>query len=88
MAKLSRIGDTNNAGGRILTGSNSVFANGKGVGLHTSSISSHGKDKHASARTTFGSNTVYADNKPVLKVGSGNTCGHVITQGSPDVNVD
>lgn len=88
MPKLSRKGDANSAGGKIVTGSETVFANGIAVGLHTSDITNHGSGPHSSAKTTSGSPTVFADGKPVLRVGSGNTCGHSITEGSPDVFVE
>jgi uncharacterized Zn-binding protein involved in type VI secretion len=87
MAKLSRKGDANDAGGKLLTSANSVFANGIEVAIHLSDISSHGGGPHAKAKTTEGSPTVFAEGKPVVRVGSGNTCGHKIVQGSPDVNV-
>jgi uncharacterized Zn-binding protein involved in type VI secretion len=63
------------------------------VGLHSSQITPHapwGKKvnpPHRNARTTSGSPTVFCEGKPVLKVGSGNTCGHSISTGSPDVEV-
>ncbi len=86
--KLSRVGDTNDVGGKILNGASTVFANSVSVGLHVSGISPHPKgDKHKQAKTTEGSPTVFAEGKPVLRVGSGNTCGHKITQGSPNVYV-
>lgn len=87
MAKLSRKGDANKAGGKIVRGASTVFANGIAVGLHTSAITRHGDDKHKSSKTTAGSPTVFAEGVPVLRTGSGNTCGHSIVQGSPDVNV-
>lgn len=90
MAKLSRMGDTNEPGGQIMRGAETVFANGIKVGLHVSQITPHapwGKPHppHDAARTTDGSPTVFAEGSPVLRVGSGNTCGHRIVQGSPDV---
>lgn len=90
MANLSRMGDTNEPGGQIMRGAETVFANGIKVGLHVSQISPHapwGKPHppHDAARTTDGSPTVFAEGSPVLRVGSGNTCGHRIVQGSPDV---
>jgi uncharacterized Zn-binding protein involved in type VI secretion len=88
MAKLSRKGDKNNAGGAIVRGAKNVFANGINVGLHTSPITPHPKKKrHRRARTTDGSSTVMCEGSPVLRVGSGNNCGHKIVQGSPDINV-
>lgn len=87
MAKLSRQGDQDQKGGKIARGANSVFANGKPVGLHVSDITPHGKGKHKKAKTTEGSPTVFAEGVPVLRTGSSETCGHSIVQGSPNVNV-
>ena len=87
MAQLSRKDDTNAVGGKIVRGASTVFANGIPVGLNVSDITSHGNGPHAKAKTTEGSPTVFAEGVAVLRVGSGNTCGHKITQGSPDVYV-
>jgi uncharacterized Zn-binding protein involved in type VI secretion len=93
MPKLSRKDDTNTEGGKIKRGAGTVFANGKPVGLHVSEITPHkpfGKKPHPphkAAKTTEGSPTVFAEGEPVLRVGSGNTCGHKIKEGSPDVFV-
>lgn len=88
MAKLSRKGDANSEGGKIVKGAGTVFANGKPVGLHVSEITAHPKgDKHKKAKTTEGSPTVFAEGDPVLRVGSGNDCGHKITEGSDNVFV-
>lgn len=87
MAQLSRKGDANAAGGKIVRGASTVFANGIEVGLHVSDITPHGNNKHKKAKTTEGSPTVFAEGVAVLRVGSGNDCGHSITQGSPDVFV-
>ena len=93
MAQLSRKGDQNTTGGQIVRGAGTVFANGIAVGLHVSDITPHAPfDKkshppHKSAKTTEGSPTVFCEGVPVLRVGSGNTCGHKIVQGSPDVFV-
>lgn len=92
MPGISRVGDQNQAGGAIQRGASSVFVNGKPVGLHTSTISPHAPwgrphPPHQSAITTDGSSTVFCEGVPVLKVGSGNSCGHRISQGSSDVFV-
>jgi uncharacterized Zn-binding protein involved in type VI secretion len=93
MAKLSRVGDSNQAGGTIMNGASTVFANGQKVGLHTSQISPHAPwskkshPPHKNAFTTNGSPTVFCEGKPVLRVGSGNTCGHSIASGSPNIEV-
>ena len=93
MAQLSRVGDQNQAGGAIKRGASSVYANGIAVGLHVSGITPHAPwgrkphPPHEAATTTEGSPTVFCEGVPVLRVGSGNSCGHSIVQGSPDVFV-
>ena len=92
MAQLSRKGDTNQVGGAIMRGAGTVFANGIPVGLHVSQITPHAPwgrphPPHDAAMTTSGSPTVFCEGVPVLRVGSGNSCGHSIVQGSPNVNV-
>lgn len=91
MPQLSRKGDQNQVGGAIMRGASSVIANGIPVGLHVSQITSHAPwgdphPPHEAATTTSGSPTVFAEGSPVLRVGSGNSCGHSIVQGSPNVN--
>lgn len=91
MAQLSRVGDANQEGGKIIRGADTVFSNGIQVGLHTSTLTSHAPwgrkphPPHEAATTTEGSPTVFAEGSPVLRVGSGNSCGHSIVAGSPDV---
>lgn len=87
MPQLSRIGDVNTTGGKIVRGAGTVFCNGKPVGLHLSPITSHApfKGSHIAASTTDGSPSVFCEGSPVLRVGSGNTCGHKIAQGSENV---
>ena len=84
MANLSRVGDVNDAGGKLIRGAATVMANGIQVSLHTSPLTPHPKG-HINSTTTDGSPTVFAEGSPVVRVGSGNTCGHKIVQGSPDV---
>jgi uncharacterized Zn-binding protein involved in type VI secretion len=92
MAGVSRKGDTNTTGGTIMRGAGTVFVNGLPIGLHVSPISSHAPwgrphPPHASATTTSASPTVFAEGSPVLRIGSTNSCGHSIVQGSSDVFV-
>lgn len=86
MPKLSRKGDTDSGGGAIIRGAGTVFANGIAVGLHVSPITGHGRKRHKAPTTTDGSPTVICEGAQVLRVGSGNTCGHPIAQGSPNIN--
>ena len=89
MPQISRIGDTNEMKGAIINGASTVFANGILVGQQGSKITPHApfKGPHKSATVTNGSPTVFADGIAVARVGSGNSCGHHIIQGSPDVFV-
>ena len=90
MPQLSRQGDANTTGGKIVRGAGTVYANGIPVGLHVSEITPHapwGKPHrpHHAAKTTEGSPSVFCEGDPVLRVGSGNTCGHKIVEGSDNV---
>lgn len=90
MKPISRVGDANQAGGKLTMGAFTVFANGKPVATHPSFITPHPPHKdprHNCAFTTSGSLTVFAQGKPVVRVGTGNTCGHTIIQGSKDIFV-
>ena len=92
MSKLSRLGDTNQVGGAIMRGASTVIANGIKVGLHVSQITPHAPwgtphPPHDAAVTTSASPTVFAEGVPVLRVGSGNSCGHSIVQGSSTIEV-
>lgn len=89
MPQLCRMGDTNQMKGAILSGASTVFANGKLVGVQGSKISPHNPSSgpHKNATVTAGSPTVFADGKPIARVGSINSCGHSMAQGSPDVYV-
>lgn len=80
---LSRVGDTNQAGGAITRGAGTVVCNGIPVGLHVSPITPHPPyKKHSSAVTTSASPDVICEGAPVLRISSGNSCGHSIVQGS------
>jgi uncharacterized Zn-binding protein involved in type VI secretion len=41
MAQLSRLGDQNTTGGKIVRGASTTYANGIAVGLHVSDITPH-----------------------------------------------
>ncbi len=88
MAKLSRIGDTNQVGGQIIRGAGTVFANGIPVGLHVSPITPHpAGPKHKASVTITASPTVFVEGQPVLRVGTVTSCGHIIITGSPTIDV-
>ncbi len=90
MSGASRLGDADSAGGTIMKGAKSVFINGIPAGLHVSQITPHapwGKPHppHHAAITTTASPSVFVEGCQLLRIGSGNSCGHPIVGGSPDV---
>jgi uncharacterized Zn-binding protein involved in type VI secretion len=92
MAALSRVDDKNQVGGAIMKGAPTVFANGKNVGQLGNQITPHAPwgrphPPHNAATVTSASETVFANGIKVAKVGSGNSCGHSIVQGSNNVFV-
>ena len=92
MTALSRKGDANQTGGQIIRGAGTVFANGIPVGLHVSQMTPHAPwgpphPPHEAPTTIQGSPSVFAEGSAVLRIGSGNSCGHSIVQGSPDIFV-
>jgi len=93
MPQLCRVGDQNEAGGAIIGGASTVFANGIKVGQVGNQLTPHspwGKKPHPphdKATVTSGSSTVFADGIQVARISSSNSCGHSMSQGSPDVYV-
>ena len=81
---VSRIGDINLTGGKILRGAKSVFVSGLPAGLHISPITPHKpfSGPHKISFTVTGSPTVFCEYSPLIRVGSVTTCGHPIVQGS------
>lgn len=91
MAGISRVGDATEAGGTLMTGAEGVFINGIPVALHVCQVTPHAPwgrphPPHHVSRTTDGSPSVFAEGKPVVRIGSGTTCGHKVIGGSSDTN--
>lgn len=87
-----RIGDPNNAGGiAVGAGASSVRINGRSACIPATSVTPHpccgapGCAMHCVARTTIGSSSVRVEGKPLIYVGSPDTCGHSRALGSRDV---
>lgn len=80
MSGIQCVGDENTAGGRILSGDNTVFIEGRAVAPVGSPVSCHtpNKGQHTSARTTNnGANyPVYVNGRQVTVTGSVDSCGH------------
>jgi uncharacterized Zn-binding protein involved in type VI secretion len=88
MPQVVRVGDINEAGGKVTDGAETVKVNGITVCTHVSGVTPHPTGGiHTSARTTRGSSTVFAEGKPVVFVGVKDTCGHTRVVGSTDVYV-
>lgn len=86
--RLSRIGDMNTKGGKILRGAMTVVAEGLPVGLHPSPISPHPVGpQHALAITVTASPSVIAEFMPVLRTSSVDSCGDITIQGSLSIVV-
>ena len=88
---LSRIGDKNNGGGKLIRGATTVIAEGRPVALHVSPLTPHApkptKQPHKRSVTIGGGGTVFVEGSPVVHVGMKTSCGHVIVQGCGNVIV-
>jgi len=89
-----RIGDPNSAGGLAVgLGARTVLINGRPACLPGASVTPHpccgakGCGAHCRARTTLGSRSVTAEGRPIVYVGSPDSCGHSRALGSSDVMV-
>lgn len=87
-----RIGDPNSAGGLAGgAGAPSVKINGRSACTPGSPVTAHpccglpGCIRHCKARTTLGSTKVFVEGKPLVFVGSPDSCGHARSLGSRNV---
>lgn len=93
MPRVQRIGDPNTAGGVIIDGVGSVRINGRPVAVVVAHVSPHpccgrkGCGKHCHATVNRGSSSVRAGGRAIIYNGIVDSCGHVRTVGSPNVNV-
>ena len=91
MKPAVRQGDTNSAGGVVKGGSPSVLINGRNAITPGQSVTPHPCcglpfcARHCVAVTGRGSSSVYVEGKPLVYVGSSDSCGHSRATGSPDV---
>jgi uncharacterized Zn-binding protein involved in type VI secretion len=94
MPPAVRIGDPNVMGGLAVSpGAASVLINGRAACTTGTQVTPHpccgkpGCAIHCAASTTLGSLSVLAEGKPIVYVGSPDTCFHTRLLGSPDVIV-
>lgn len=83
---VARLGDPGSHGGKIITGSSTVFVNGLPV-ARVADLYGCGDPEHTPNPITSGANTVKGEGQPIAHVGSQTACGAIITQGSPNVFV-
>ena len=87
LGPISRVGDRNSAGGRLLRGATTVFSEGRPIALHVSPLTPHqpwGKSHppHAHSYTVGDSEpTIFVEGQPVVHVGMQTGCGHPIVEG-------
>lgn len=93
MAKAVRKGDANSMGGVASGGVSSVKINGRNAMTPGQSVTPHPCcpkpfcKKHCNAKTGRGSRTVKVGGRPLVYVGSSDSCGHSRVTGSRNVNV-
>ena len=93
MPRAVRQGDTNGAGGVAIGGANTVKINGRNAMTPGQRVTPHpccgarGCEKHCKARTGRGSSRVFVRGRPLVYVGSSDSCGHSRATGSRNVNV-
>lgn len=90
MARVQRVGDRDDGGGRILQGEGSVRVNGRPIAVANMPVTTHPNNSppHSCARTRATKNTtVKAGGKFVVVSGDTDTCGHRRIDGSPNVNI-
>ncbi len=87
MALLSRKGDKNQVGGKLMKGSSSVEAEFSEVATHPCQVTPHTpfSGKHKTAKTLRGSSSVLVDNKQVIVTGTPLDCGHSIVTGASSI---
>jgi len=70
------------AGGRIITGSSSVFVNDFPIVVIGSIVEDHGEGRHDNARMQVAYQGLVVDNKPVCLSGMPASCGHPLISNS------
>lgn len=89
-----RLGDSNTAGGLVIgPGALSVTINGRPVATPGNKVTPHpccglpGCAAHCKAITLIGSRSVTAEGKPIIYVGSPDSCFHTRATGSNNVTI-
>jgi uncharacterized Zn-binding protein involved in type VI secretion len=85
--KAVRLGDMNNAQGRVIQAADKVYINGKKAARKGDPVNQHRhKDKkHPTNPIMQGDSTVIVEGKPLAYYTSQDRCQHKMVQGSDDV---
>lgn len=85
---LSRVGDHNGIGGKLIRGAKTVIAAGRPAALNPSPITPHpAGPAHKIAKTIPTPSTVIIEGSPIVKSGTMTTCKHSIITGSVTIIV-
>ncbi len=84
MPSVAKIGDV--AGGVIVSGRTTVYANGIPLAGIGDAISPHGRPPHSGSVIVSGMINVTAEGIPVARIGDVASCGHPIASGSVNVS--
>jgi uncharacterized Zn-binding protein involved in type VI secretion len=89
MPGVVRQGDTNDKGGGVDYGVQSVLVNGRPIAANGSPVGRHRKNWYSrhSGVTASGNGSVTAEGRPVNTIGNRDSCGHTRSNGSSDVTV-
>lgn len=87
MPMVVRVGDANDAGGKVTQGIPEFIVDGRPVAVIGSPVTPHRprrKRRHRRAKTAEGEITFIIGDKKVSLVGDKDTCGHTRVEGSPN----
>lgn len=87
MPGIARNAGTDVAGGAIIQGSPTVFANNKPVARIGDAVAGHGRGPHRGPTMASGSGNVFTNNIATCRAGDTATCGHA-SSGSSNVFVN
>jgi len=82
---MQAIGDVNNGGGVILTGSFRALTSGRPIARTGDIVSPHDRKPTHFAVVATGNPTVLTNGRPTARLADFDTCGHIRLGGNPTV---
>ena len=82
---MQAIGDVNNGGGVILTGSFRALTSGRPIARTGDIVSPHSRKPVHFAVVATGNGRVLVGGRPVARIGDFDSCGHIRLGGNPRV---